>query len=266
MQYAAGVRRTAAVIAAATAAVALMTGCTPSGDDGAAGTPTAPSAPAGTTGGAATGGSGGSTGGSTTGDSTTGGSTGGTTGGSTGGTTGGSTGGTTGGSTGGSATGGTTGGTGGGSGLKPKPCTAPDLKVSEATQAAVRPPGTGTGAAVVSVANTSAKVCTVRGFPTVAGAGNGSPDKNVPLAVTWSGTAKTVALAPGMKAWTKLTFVPVLGEADGYCTSGATPATYPTIVLGVPGAGGHQTALDDGVFALCDGKVTVTAFSYVKPA
>ncbi|MEU3726492.1 DUF4232 domain-containing protein, partial [Streptomyces sp. NPDC031705] len=141
-----------------------------------------------------------------------------------------------------------------------------ELKVSDAEQAAVRPPGTGTGAAVVAVTNTSKHACTLNGFPTVAGAGNGAPGKNLPLATTHSGTASTVPLAPGARAWTKLTFVNVQGEADGYCVSGATPASFPTLVVGVPGAGSHQIAMTDGTFALCDNKATVTAFSAAKPS
>lgn len=152
--------------------------------------------------------------------------------------------------------------TGGGT----KACTTDQIKVSDAQQADVRPQGTGTGAAIVSVTNTSTGSCTLSGFPTVAGAGHGSPDKNTPLAVTHSGSASTVSLPPGARAWTKLTFVNVQGEADGYCESGATPATFPTLVLGVPGAGSHQIAMDDGVFAECDNKATVTAFSSAKPS
>ncbi|WP_030195774.1 DUF4232 domain-containing protein [Streptomyces sp. NRRL S-87] len=265
MQYTAGIGRTAAALVTAAAAAALMTGCTPAGDDGASDAPSTPPAAsgpakptatagstAGSTGGS-TGGSGGSTGGSTSGGSA------GTSGGSSdgGSTSGGSTGGT--GGTGGS---GGTGGTGGGA----KPCGVDDIEVSEARQAENRPDGTGTGAAIVSVTNTSSHTCTLRGFPTVAGAGNGSPDKNRPLAVTRSGTAAKVPLAPGGSAWTKLTFVQVQGEADGYCVSGATPSSYPTIVLGVPDAGKHQIAMVDGVFAECDDTVTVTAFSSVKPS
>ncbi|MGD1225570.1 MULTISPECIES: DUF4232 domain-containing protein [Streptomyces] len=133
-------------------------------------------------------------------------------------------------------------------------------------QAEDRPDGTGTGAAVVRFTNTSSVPCTVQGHPTVAGAGNGSPDKNHPLAVTPSGTASKVLLAPGGKAWTKLTFVQVQGEADGYCESGSTPVTYPTLVVGLPGAGSHQVALDDGVLAECDDTVTVTAVSATEPS
>ncbi|MGW0748772.1 DUF4232 domain-containing protein [Streptomyces sp. NPDC002587] len=164
-----------------------------------------------------------------------------------------------------SSAGGGTGGTGG-SGGGAKACKTDQLKASDAHQADVRPPGTGTGAALVSVTNTSTAPCTLHGFPTVAGAGNGSPGKNLPLAVTQSGSASTVTLAPGARAWTKLTFVNVQGEADGYCESGATPASFPTLVLGVPGAGSHQISMDDGVFAECDNKATVTAFSLTKPS
>ncbi|WP_237293264.1 DUF4232 domain-containing protein [Streptomyces katrae] len=139
-----------------------------------------------------------------------------------------------------------------------------DVQVSPAHQADVRPPGTGTGAMVVSV--TSRSNCTLNGFPQVAGAGNGSPDKNLPLATTNSGTAAPVSLTPGARAWTKLTFVNVQGEADGYCVSGSTPVVFPTLVIRVPGAGSHQIAMDDGQFAECDNKVTVTPFSLTKPS
>ncbi|MGW4891303.1 DUF4232 domain-containing protein [Kitasatospora sp. NPDC004240] len=144
-------------------------------------------------------------------------------------------------------------------------CSDRDLKV-EARQAKERPPGTGIGAAVVSFTNTSARPCNLQGFPTVAGAGNGAPDKNTPLAVTHSGPAAPVRLIPGGKAWVKLTFVQVQGEADGYCVSGATPVAYPTLVLGLPGAGSHQVALADGLFAECDNKVTTTALLPTMPA
>ncbi|MFG2988100.1 DUF4232 domain-containing protein [Streptomyces sp. NPDC048257] len=238
MQYTAGIGRTAAALATALAAAALMTGCTPTGVDGGAvgpSTPPADSRPAEPT--------------------PTGGAKGGTT---SGGGSGGSTGGAS--SSGGSSSGGT-------GGVTKKPCTGDAIEVSEAHQADVRPPGTGTGAAVVSVANTSASSCTVHGYPTVAAAGNGSPEKNRPLATTHTGPAAAdVLLAPGARAWTKLTFVQVQGEADGYCASGATPAAYPTLVIGVLGAGRHQIAMDDGVFAFCDDQVTVTAWSSVKPS
>ncbi|MET7723412.1 DUF4232 domain-containing protein [Streptomyces mirabilis] len=146
-----------------------------------------------------------------------------------------------------------------------KACGLPDLKASM-YQAAVRPDGTGTGAAIVEFTNVSGKACTVQGYPTVAGAGNGSPEKNRPLKVTTTGGASAVKVAAGGKAWTKLTFVQVQGEADGYCKSGATPASYPTLVVGVPGAGAHQVALTDGVIAECDDKVTVTVLSAAKPS
>ncbi|MFI6144474.1 DUF4232 domain-containing protein [Streptomyces sp. NPDC051109] len=223
MKYTAGVRTAAALMVAA-AAAALTTGCTPSGEAGAAGGPSQSAqspAPGAAAGGSSSGGTGPAKPASASPTAPVG---------------------------------------------KAKPCAIDDVKVTEARQAAVRPPGTGTGAAVVAVTNVSKSACTLQGFPTVAGAGNGSPDKNVPLATTHTGSAATVTLAPGARAWTKLTFVNVQGEADGYCESGATPASFPTLVVGVPGAGAHQIALDDGIFALCDNKATVTPYAATKPS
>ena len=153
----------------------------------------------------------------------------------------------------------------GSSGTAAAGCAASALKVT-ARQAAVRPDGTGTGAAVVGFRNVSGTSCVLQGHPTAAGAGNGSPDKNRPLTVTPSGAASPVTLAPGGRAWVKLTFVQVQGEGDGYCVSGATPSSYPTIVIGLPGAGKHQVALDDGVFAECGDTVTATAVSAAEPS
>ncbi|MEU9286612.1 DUF4232 domain-containing protein [Streptomyces sp. NPDC048275] len=146
-----------------------------------------------------------------------------------------------------------------------KKCGPADLEASM-YQARVRPAGTGTGAVVVEFTNVSGTPCVVQGHPTVAGAGNGSPERNRPLKVTRKGSASALRVAPGGKAWTKLTFVQVQGEADGYCESGSEPVTYPTLVVGVPGAGAHQVALKDGTLAECDDKVTVTALSAAKPA
>lgn len=146
-------------------------------------------------------------------------------------------------------------------------CGAEDLEATAAHQADVHPQGTGTGAAVVGFTNTSGAPCVVEGFPTVAGAANGSPEINVPLTVRHTGTAAPVALAPGGRAWVKLTFHQVQGEGDGSCASGEAPVQYPTMVLGLPGgAGRHQVALDDGVFAECDGVVAVTALSAAEPS
>lgn len=146
-------------------------------------------------------------------------------------------------------------------------CGAEDLEATAAHQAAVRPQGTGTGAAVVGFTNTSGAPCVVEGFPTVAGAANGSPEMNVPLTVRHTGAAAPVALSPGGRAWVKLTFHQVQGEGDGSCASGEAPVQYPTMVLGLPGgAGRHQVALDDGVFAECDGVVAVTALSAAEPS
>ncbi|MEU7058089.1 DUF4232 domain-containing protein [Streptomyces sp. NPDC046197] len=153
----------------------------------------------------------------------------------------------------------------GSSGATLKACGASGLNAS-ARQAADRPEGTGTGAAVVEFTNVSGKPCLLQGHPSVAGAANGSPQHSVPLQVTPKGSALPVRLAPGGKAWVKLTFVQVQGEADGYCKSGSKPVVYPTLVVGLPGSGAHQVALDDGQFAECDNKVTVTAVSAVKPS
>ncbi len=144
-------------------------------------------------------------------------------------------------------------------------CTPRALEAT-AYQAAHRPLGTGTGAAIVQFTNVSARACVLRGHPTVAVAGNGSPERSLPLKVTRKGIAAPVRLAPGGKAWVKLTFVQVQGEADGYCVSGATPSVFPTLVVGLPGAGKHQVALADGEIAECDNKVTVTAVSATRPS
>lgn len=144
-------------------------------------------------------------------------------------------------------------------------CSADSLKAT-ARQAAERPAGTGTGAAVVEFTNLSARTCVLKGHPTVAGAGNGSPEMNVPLTVKPTGAAASVKVVPGGKAWVKLTFVQVQGEADGYCVSGSAPVVYPTMVVRLPGSGAHQVALDDGQFAECDDTVTVTAVSAVRPS
>ena len=144
-------------------------------------------------------------------------------------------------------------------------CSAGSLNAT-ARQAAVRPAGTGTGAAVVEFTNVSARTCVLQGHPTVAGAANGSPEMNVPLTVKPTGPAAPVKVAPGGKAWVKLTFVQVQGEGDGYCVSGSAPVVYPTMVVRLPGSGAHQVALDDGQFAECDDTLTVTAVSAVMPS
>jgi hypothetical protein len=156
-------------------------------------------------------------------------------------------------------------GTSGSTGTAVKTCAANSLKAS-AYQAANRPAGTGTGAAIVQFTNTTAKPCVLQGHPTVAGAANGSPELNVPLQVTPVGSASPVKLAPGAQAWLKLTFVQVQGEGDGYCESGSAPVVYPTMVIGLPGSGAHQVALDDGQFAECDGTLTATAVTATKPS
>ena len=144
-------------------------------------------------------------------------------------------------------------------------CAADGLEVS-ARQAAERPQGTGTGAAVVAFTNVAGRPCVLTGHPSVAGAGNGSPQHSTPLSVTRTGSAAPVTVAAGGKAWVRLTFVQVQGEADGYCESGADPTVYPTLVVGLPGSGAHQVALDDGAFAECDDTVTVTPVSSAEPS
>lgn len=146
------------------------------------------------------------------------------------------------------------------------PACTPEAWEATAYQAAQRPPGAGTGAAIVEFTNVSARACVVRGHPTVAVAGNGSPERNLPLKVTRQGSAAPVRVAPGGRAWVKLTFVPVRGGADGYCVSGAAPGMFPSLVVGLPGAGKHQVALVEGEITECDNKVTVTAVSATRPS
>ncbi|MEV7417745.1 DUF4232 domain-containing protein [Streptomyces sp. NPDC089919] len=152
-----------------------------------------------------------------------------------------------------------------GTATPPPACAASALKVT-ARQAAHPPVGTGTGAAVVQFTNVSRKTCVLKGHPTLAGAGNGTPTHATPLKVTPKGRATTVTLRPHGKAWVKLTFVQVQGEGDGYCKSGATPKAFPTMVIGLPRSGKHQVALNDGWWAYCDNKATATAVSTVKPS
>lgn len=112
----------------------------------------------------------------------------------------------------------------------------------------------------ITVINDGPKACVLKGFPTVALAGQGSPDRNKPLNVVRRGQARAVPLAVGGRASTQLSFTPVLGEGEGYCASGAEPTVAPSIVLGV-GGGGLQVAPDDGgEFALCGNTVRATAF------
>ncbi|MEW2136352.1 DUF4232 domain-containing protein [Streptomyces sp. NPDC005409] len=115
----------------------------------------------------------------------------------------------------------------------------------------------------ITLINDGPAPCVLKGFPTVALAGQGSPDRNKPLHVVGQGPAPAVTLAVGGRAATELAFTPVLGEAGGYCASGAEPTVVPSLVVGVGGAGrgGSQLAPDDGgQFALCGATVHATAF------
>ncbi|MER6202646.1 DUF4232 domain-containing protein [Streptomyces sp. NPDC001586] len=112
----------------------------------------------------------------------------------------------------------------------------------------------------VTVTNEGPGACSLKGFPTVALAGQGSPDRNKPLNVVPQGQARAVELPVGGRAWTQLTFTPVLGEADGYCASGAEPTVAPSLVVGV-GGGGLQVSPDGGgEYALCGTTARATAF------
>ncbi|MDX6764450.1 MULTISPECIES: DUF4232 domain-containing protein [Streptomyces] len=102
--------------------------------------------------------------------------------------------------------------------------------------------------------------CQLRGFPTVALSGQGAPDRNTPLRVVPRGEARPVQLPQGGSASTVLTFTPVLGEADGFCASGAEPTTAPSLVVGVAGTGFQVAPSDGGQFALCGNSVRATAF------
>ncbi|MEV4194908.1 DUF4232 domain-containing protein [Streptomyces toxytricini] len=114
----------------------------------------------------------------------------------------------------------------------------------------------------ITVVNDGPRPCTLHGHPRIALAGQGSPDRNTPLTVSPQGRARPVLLRVGGTAATVVTFTPVLGEADGYCASGADPTVAPSLVVGVPGArGGLQLAPDDGgEFALCGSTVRATPF------
>ncbi|MEU8839184.1 DUF4232 domain-containing protein [Streptomyces roseus] len=119
---------------------------------------------------------------------------------------------------------------------------------------------TGSAQVRVTVTNKGTKPCVLNGFPTVALAGQGSPDKNKPLQVVRVGKSAPVQLAAGGRASAQLTFTPVLGEADGYCASGSDPVDAPTIVVGVAGGRYQLAPGDGGEFALCGTTVRATAF------
>ncbi|MFE2916753.1 DUF4232 domain-containing protein [Kitasatospora indigofera] len=138
-------------------------------------------------------------------------------------------------------------------------CADADLKASAARD--VEPSPVGSYVVTVEFTNVGGHACGVKGFPTLAAAGQGSPDKSLPLQVQQVGPAVAVQLPPGAKTFTTLGLKPVLGEADGYCPSGATPFAPPSLVVGVPEAGKYQVGREGGgLFAMCDNKITATAF------
>jgi hypothetical protein len=149
-------------------------------------------------------------------------------------------------------------------GIVPPAAASPQAPAPACTTSRLVPGGAQRAGATVrvTVINEGPGPCVLKGFPTVAVAGSGSPGRGKALSVVRQGQARTVQLPAGGRATTQLTFAPVLGEGDGYCASGADPVVAPSIVVGVGGAGGLQMAPDDGGdFALCGGSVRATAFS-----
>ncbi|MFC9588148.1 DUF4232 domain-containing protein [Streptomyces yangpuensis] len=122
----------------------------------------------------------------------------------------------------------------------------------------------GANALRITVVNDGSAPCVLRGHPAVALAGQGSPAHAKGLTVVRLGPAHPVELAPGAAAQTRISFTPVLGEADGYCASGAEPFAAPSMVLGVAGARLQLAPDDGGNFALCGTVVRATAFRPVS--
>ncbi|WP_329192638.1 MULTISPECIES: DUF4232 domain-containing protein [unclassified Streptomyces] len=112
----------------------------------------------------------------------------------------------------------------------------------------------------ITVTNKGPKACTLKGYPTVALAGQGSPERNKPLSVQRQGAERAVQLAVGGRAVSRLTFTPVLGEAEGYCASGAEPTVAPSLVVGFAGIKQQLGPADADGFALCGTTVRATAF------
>ncbi|WP_158880087.1 DUF4232 domain-containing protein [Streptomyces sp. NRRL F-4428] len=118
----------------------------------------------------------------------------------------------------------------------------------------------GANAVLVTVVNEGPGPCVLRGHPTVAVAGQGAPSRARSLTVVRQGPARPVRLEVGAAAQTRIGFVPVLGEADGYCASGAEPFAAPSMVIGVAGSRLQLAPDDGGNFALCGDAVRATAF------
>lgn len=112
----------------------------------------------------------------------------------------------------------------------------------------------------ITVVNEGPGPCVLRGHPTIALAGQGAPSRAKSLTVIRQGPARPVQLAAGAAAQTRISFVPVLGEADGYCASGAEPFAAPSMVIGAAGARLQLAPDDGGNFALCGTTVRATAF------
>ncbi|MFE4924738.1 DUF4232 domain-containing protein [Streptomyces sp. NPDC056661] len=115
---------------------------------------------------------------------------------------------------------------------------------------------------MVGFSNSSRHSCVIEGFPTVAIAGQGDPSRNQPLKVTHAGITRPVRLAPGNRAYLRLTFNMAWNDAGEYCLSGATPATPPSLVIGAAG-GRLQVEMSERYlpnFDECDDVVRTTAF------
>ncbi|MFE5681231.1 DUF4232 domain-containing protein [Streptomyces erythrochromogenes] len=118
----------------------------------------------------------------------------------------------------------------------------------------------GVDAVRVTVVNEGPGRCVLRGHPTVALAGQGSPGSARAFTVIRQGPARPVVLPVGGAAQTRVAFVPVLGEADGYCASGGEPFVAPSMVVGVAGARLQVAPDDGGNFAVCGSTVRAIAF------
>ncbi|MFE0578427.1 DUF4232 domain-containing protein [Streptomyces sp. NPDC058874] len=118
----------------------------------------------------------------------------------------------------------------------------------------------GADAVRITVVNESGAPCVLRGYPTVALAGQGSPANARSLTVVHQGPARPVVLPAGGAAVSRVSFAPVLGEADGYCASGAEPFAAPSMVVGVAGVRLQIAPDDGGNFAVCGTVVRATSF------
>ncbi|WP_051806788.1 DUF4232 domain-containing protein [Streptomyces sp. NRRL F-2664] len=135
----------------------------------------------------------------------------------------------------------------------PPPCRGEQLAAGGAERV-------GADVVQVTLVNQGPAPCVLRGYPSVAVAGQGAPDRARALAVIREGPAYPVELEAGAAARTRIAFTPVLGEADGYCASGAEPLAAPSVVIGAADAHLQLAPDDGGTFALGGDTVRATAF------